>query len=172
MKPAKLVDVNGVGPDTAKRLAARGIASVPALAEATVERIAQVPGFGPKRAAEVRTAASALLIERGARNGPAKPASRRRAAKRPPATKQPGSVPKKPRPPAPVEKAPVVERAAAAAPPTAGGPKAGASAEKDRGAGKPKKARTKPVDEAKRESKEESRGKKKKGKKKGETDSE
>ncbi len=57
----QLSDVKGVGEATAAILAKAGIDSVEALAAASIEDIASVPGFGPGRSAAVRAAAAVLL---------------------------------------------------------------------------------------------------------------
>jgi hypothetical protein len=50
MDPTKLTEIAGVGPDTARRLASLSI-----------EELAAVPGFGPKRAVAVSSAAKGLF---------------------------------------------------------------------------------------------------------------
>jgi transcription termination factor NusA len=61
MDPTKLTEIAGVGPDTARRLADRGITSVEQLASLSIEELAAVPGFGPKRAVAVSSAAKGLF---------------------------------------------------------------------------------------------------------------
>lgn len=58
---AELHEIRGIGPATAATLAERGIDSVEKLAEADVASVAQVPGFGPRRAEAVQAAARAAL---------------------------------------------------------------------------------------------------------------
>ncbi len=67
----QLTDVKGVGDATAANLTAIGIDSVEALAGASAEEIARVPGFGPARAAAVRAAAAASLEESATTEEPA-----------------------------------------------------------------------------------------------------
>lgn len=90
MAGPKLIDVPGIGQSTARLLARNGIRTVAALAEAPLDVIAAVPGFGPVRAKIARAAAIKLL------GGPAK----RAAAPKP----KPVSPPK---PVTPVKKPPV-----------------------------------------------------------------
>lgn len=56
-----LIDVRGVGPTTAKELAARGIRTVGDLASTPVAAISDIPGFGGARAAQVKAAAAELI---------------------------------------------------------------------------------------------------------------
>lgn len=58
---AELHEIRGIGPATAATLAERGIDSVEKLAAADLASVAQVPGFGPKRAEAVLAAANAAL---------------------------------------------------------------------------------------------------------------
>lgn len=58
---AELREIRGIGPATAATLAERGIDSVEKLAAADVASVAQVPGFGPRRAEAVQAAARAAL---------------------------------------------------------------------------------------------------------------
>ena len=60
---SQLTDVKDIGPHAAGLLAAAGLDTPKALAEADLARIATVRGFGPKRAETVRDAARALLAE-------------------------------------------------------------------------------------------------------------
>jgi hypothetical protein len=69
MARPKLIDVPGIGQSTARLLARNGIRTVAALAEAPLDDIAAVPGFGPVRAKIARTAAIEVL------GGPAKRAA-------------------------------------------------------------------------------------------------
>jgi transcription termination factor NusA len=57
MSDPKLSDISGVGPATARLLAESGFASVEAIATATPQELARVPGFGEARAAAVIAAA-------------------------------------------------------------------------------------------------------------------
>lgn len=58
---AELHEIRGIGPATAATLAERGIDSVEKLAAADLASVAQVPGFGPRRAEAVQAAANAAL---------------------------------------------------------------------------------------------------------------
>ena len=58
---AELHEIKGVGPATAARLAEHGLTSTKKLAKADLDAIVAVPGFGPVRAAAVRSAARAAL---------------------------------------------------------------------------------------------------------------
>jgi Holliday junction resolvasome RuvABC DNA-binding subunit len=60
MKPA-IIDVNGIGPAAVETLAEYRINSVNALARASIEKIAAIPGFSEVRAARVIAAAADLL---------------------------------------------------------------------------------------------------------------
>jgi predicted RecB family nuclease len=61
-----ITDVPGIGPTTAEALAEHRIKTVRALANASLEKIAAVPGFSEARAAKVKAAAAALLANRAA----------------------------------------------------------------------------------------------------------
>jgi hypothetical protein len=56
-----ITDVPGIGPATAEALAEHRIKTLRALASASLEKIAAVPGFSEARAAKVKAAAAALL---------------------------------------------------------------------------------------------------------------
>lgn len=60
---AKVTDVPGIGASAAEALASHGITTVVELANSPVGRLAGVRGFGPMRAAAVKKAATALLLE-------------------------------------------------------------------------------------------------------------
>ena len=62
---ARITDVPGIGASAAEVLASHGITTVVELANSSVSRIASVRGFGPTRAAAVKQAATALMMERG-----------------------------------------------------------------------------------------------------------
>jgi outer membrane biosynthesis protein TonB len=59
--PTSLTRVKGIGPATAQQLISVGITSVAALAEATLEQLTTLPGFGPFRAAQVLDNARQLM---------------------------------------------------------------------------------------------------------------
>jgi NAD-dependent DNA ligase len=50
---ASLTDVKGIGPTSAQKLTANGITTAEALAAASPEQLAAVPGFGPLRAVKI-----------------------------------------------------------------------------------------------------------------------
>ncbi len=56
-----MTDVPGIGPAAAEALAEHRIKTLRALASASLEKIAAVPGFSEARAAKVKAAALALL---------------------------------------------------------------------------------------------------------------
>lgn len=56
-----VIDIVGVGPHSANVLMAHGYKSAEHVVKATVEELADVPGFGPARAKNVLTAARELL---------------------------------------------------------------------------------------------------------------
>ena len=60
MKPV-ITDISGIGPAAEATLAEHGFTSLKALARATVEQLAAVPGFSEARAGKVISAASDLL---------------------------------------------------------------------------------------------------------------
>ena len=60
MNEPTLTQVAGIGPATARLLAANGLTSVAAIANASIAEIAAVPGFGPTRAAAIKQAAQQL----------------------------------------------------------------------------------------------------------------
>ncbi len=62
---ARITDVPGIGSSAAEVLASHGITTVVELANSPVGRIAGVRGFGPTRAAAVKQAATALMMESG-----------------------------------------------------------------------------------------------------------
>lgn len=64
MKPA-IIDINGIGPAAVETLAEYRINSVNALARASVEKIAAIPGFSEARAARVIAEAADLLAASG-----------------------------------------------------------------------------------------------------------
>ncbi|MBL8776679.1 MAG: helix-hairpin-helix domain-containing protein [Acidimicrobiales bacterium] len=70
---AELHEIRGVGPATATRLADHGITSVAALAQADLDSVVAVPGFGPVRAAAVQAAALAALDAASAPEGASPP---------------------------------------------------------------------------------------------------
>ena len=55
------LDVSGVGAVAAKALSGHGIGTARALAEAPLDKLASVPGFGPARAERIRKAAAKLI---------------------------------------------------------------------------------------------------------------
>jgi hypothetical protein len=57
-----IVEIPGIGPQTAKSLAEHGFADVPAIARATVADLSAVPGFSVTRAKKTIAAAKALKI--------------------------------------------------------------------------------------------------------------
>jgi hypothetical protein len=62
-----LVVVPGIGDDRASALADHGIQTLEQLAEATVDRIAAVPGFGPATARRSKQTAQELLLSQPGR---------------------------------------------------------------------------------------------------------
>ena len=64
MKPA-IIDINGIGPAAVETLAEYRINSVNALARASIEKIAAIPGFSEARAARMIAAAADLLAPSG-----------------------------------------------------------------------------------------------------------
>jgi hypothetical protein len=80
---ARITDVSGIGASAAEALASHGIATVVELANSPIGRIAGVRGFGPARAAAVKQAATALMLESGSgaeidRNATAKPTDKKK----------------------------------------------------------------------------------------------
>jgi len=80
---ARITDVPGIGTSAAELLASHGITTVVELANSPVGRIAGVRGFGPARAAVVKQAATALLLESGSgaeidRSATAKPTDKKK----------------------------------------------------------------------------------------------
>ena len=80
---ARITDVPGIGASAAEALASHGITTVVELANSPVGRIAGVRGFGPARAAAVKQAATALLLESGSgaeidRSATAKPTDKKK----------------------------------------------------------------------------------------------
>ena len=80
---ARITDVPGIGTSAAELLASHGITTVVELANSPVGRIAGVRGFGPARAAAVKQAATALLLESGSgaeidRSATAKPTDKKK----------------------------------------------------------------------------------------------
>ena len=59
--PTSLTQVKGIGPATARQLLSAGIPSAEALAEATLEQLTMLPGFGPFRAAQILENARQLM---------------------------------------------------------------------------------------------------------------
>lgn len=77
-----LTDVTGIGPAAAKNLEAGGIVDARALAKASEDKISEIPGFGPVRAAQVIAAAKALLtMDQSPAPAPKAPASPKDEAK-------------------------------------------------------------------------------------------
>ena len=70
----QLTDVRGIGPETAKKLAELGMDNVEALANASIEAISKVPGFGAARATEIRADAARLIGAAPQTDTPAPPA--------------------------------------------------------------------------------------------------
>jgi hypothetical protein len=64
MKPA-IIDIQGIGPTAASALAENNINTLKALARASADQIAAVPGFSAERAAKVILAATELLAASG-----------------------------------------------------------------------------------------------------------
>lgn len=60
---AELLDIPGVGEQTAEELYRAGYDTLESIIAATAEELAQVPGIGPKTAEKLRTAAEELLKE-------------------------------------------------------------------------------------------------------------
>jgi len=60
-----IIDIPGIGPAAVAALAEHRIKTVRALARASVQKIATVPGFTEARAARVKEEAAALLAEEG-----------------------------------------------------------------------------------------------------------
>jgi hypothetical protein len=75
-----ITDVRSIGKSTAATLAQHGIETVEQLADANLERVAAIPGFGAARAANVVEAAKALLSGGAAPAAPTKPARARAKA--------------------------------------------------------------------------------------------
>lgn len=69
MELPALTDVRGIGVDTARLLSEHGFGDASALATASIEEIAAVPGFGLSRAGTVKRAAAALLVDAEAQSG-------------------------------------------------------------------------------------------------------
>ncbi|MEA2095046.1 MAG: helix-hairpin-helix domain-containing protein [Pseudomonadota bacterium] len=64
MKPA-IIDINGIGPAAVETLAEYRINTLNALARASIEKIAAIPGFSGARAARVIAEAADLLAPSG-----------------------------------------------------------------------------------------------------------
>ena len=60
-----ITDISGIGDATAQRLKTHEIDSVEAVAQASIEQLAAVPGIGEDRAAALRESARRLLPEAG-----------------------------------------------------------------------------------------------------------
>lgn len=56
-----ITDISGIGNATARLLKTHGIASVEAVAQASIEQLVAVPGVGERRAAALRESARRLL---------------------------------------------------------------------------------------------------------------
>jgi NAD-dependent DNA ligase len=82
MSKPQLADIVGIGPSTAKILENRGFSDVQKIASASVENLAQVPGFGPVRAVTVITAAQSLLLAAKASPQAAKPGKKKKDKKK------------------------------------------------------------------------------------------
>ena len=76
-----IVSVKGIGPSTAAVLAKHGFKSAEELADASVEQLGQVPGFGAARAKITITAAEALIRTKAAK-APAQGAAVREQAEK------------------------------------------------------------------------------------------
>ena len=61
-----ITDISGIGDATAQRLKAHGIDSVEDVAQASIGRLAAVPGIGENRAAALRESARRLLPDAAA----------------------------------------------------------------------------------------------------------
>ena len=61
-----ITDISGIGDATAQRLKAHGIDSVEAVAQASIEQLAAVPGIGASRAAALGESARGLLPDASA----------------------------------------------------------------------------------------------------------
>jgi len=61
MSDSQLTKIPGIGPATARILAEHGFPTAAAVAKATTKDLAQVPGFGASRAADVINRALSLL---------------------------------------------------------------------------------------------------------------
>ena len=61
-----ITDISGIGDATAQRLKAHGINSVEAVAQASIEQLAAVPGIGASRAAALGESARGLLPDASA----------------------------------------------------------------------------------------------------------
>ena len=72
-----ITDISGIGDATAQQMRTHGIDSVEAVAQASIEQLAAVPGIGAARAAALREAARRLLPddEAGTEGSEAVPAS-------------------------------------------------------------------------------------------------
>ena len=72
-----ITDISGIGDATAQQMRTHGIDSVEAVAQASIEQLAAVPGIGAARAAALREAARRLLRddEAGTEGSEAVPAS-------------------------------------------------------------------------------------------------
>jgi len=64
MKPA-ILDIQGIGPAAARALAEHNLKTLKALAGASIDEIAAVPGFSVARATNVAAAATGLLAASG-----------------------------------------------------------------------------------------------------------
>lgn len=64
-----IIDIPGIGPAAVETLAEHRIRTVRALARASVQKIASIPGFSEARAAKVKEAAAALLADQGTAAG-------------------------------------------------------------------------------------------------------
>ena len=58
-----ITDISGIGNATARLLKTHGIASVEAVAQASIEQLVAVPGIGESRAAALRESARRLLSD-------------------------------------------------------------------------------------------------------------
>jgi predicted RecB family nuclease len=63
MARRQLIDIHGIGPNTARLLTEAGIDSVEAVAAASIQQICAVRGFGSIRAGVLKEAARNLLAE-------------------------------------------------------------------------------------------------------------
>jgi hypothetical protein len=63
MARRQLIDIHGIGPNTARLLTEAGIDSVEAVAAASIQQICAVRGFGSIRAGVLKEAARSLLAQ-------------------------------------------------------------------------------------------------------------